>query len=78
MINIDDVKTIKLAHGQVLVVQVDCLLSKDQVEHIRSMIETAAPVLKDRLLIVSGGISFSVIDAGPVASHPVINCSDGS
>ena len=74
MINIDDVKTIKLAPGQVLLVQVDCILSKQQVEHIRDTIETAAPVLKDRLLIVSEGFTFSVIDAG--ASHPVVNCSE--
>jgi len=80
MINIEDVKTIKLAPGQVLVVNVDDFLSKDQVAHIRKTIEIATPILKGRFLIVGKGITFSVIDDSasqhPVPSHPVVNCSE--
>ena len=79
MINIEDVKTLKLEPGQILLVQVDQIISNEQMYYIREKFETVAPVLKDRILIVGKGVTLSVIDTGlPRPSHPVINCSDGS
>ena len=63
MIDIEDVKTIKLGPGQVLVVKCDVTLSGDMAERLRHKIEGVAPMLKDRLLILSKEISLAVVDA---------------
>jgi len=63
MMNIDNVKMLKLEPGQTLLVQMDDFISIETAKRVRELIETNVPMLKDRLLIVGKGVDFSVIDA---------------
>ena len=63
MIDIEDVKIIKLGPGQVLVVKCDVALSNEMIARLREKIEGVAPMLKDRLLIIGKEISLAVVDA---------------
>jgi hypothetical protein len=62
MIGIEDVKIISLESHQVLVVQLDHVISTDIRNRVKEMIEHEAPILKDRLLIIDKSVSLAVIE----------------
>lgn len=63
MINIDDVKLLKLAPGQMLVVKVDGVLSSEMVDRIKRAFESNAPMLQDRVLVIDKTVTLAVVDA---------------
>lgn len=76
VINIEDIKTLKLAPGQVLVVKVNCEVSKEIADRIKLWFETDIPIVKNRILIIDKRISLSVLDATEVETE-IKELSDG-
>lgn len=62
MIDIDDVKTVKLGEGQMLAVKVDLALTPLQRSYLYEQFEKH-PLLKGKVMILEHGMSLTVIDA---------------
>ena len=65
MIDIDDVKRLQLAPGELLVVKVDGVISDDIRRRVEALF-AAQPLLTGRVLVIDRSISLSVIGKGDV------------
>ena len=64
MINIEDIKTITLKPGQVLVVQTETRLPPRVAEDWKKQLEPLFP--NNQVLIIDKSISLSVVDSAPL------------
>jgi len=65
-LEIDDIKTLSLRPGQILIVKVNAILSRDQVDHIVGMF-AGFPELKGRVMVMDKSLSVAVVDASGVS-----------
>lgn len=63
MIEIQDIKSLSIKPGQVLVVQVDGFISTETKDRIKAAFAADAPMLEDRLLVIDKSITLAVVES---------------
>lgn len=71
MIDIEDVKRLRLADGDILVVKVGAFITLDQVKHIKAMVADCFPASAGRVMVLDKSMSLAVLEAGAVAGLDV-------